>query len=131
MLIDEIADLLAVEGLGTVGTDLFVGHLPAAPDTALAVFATGGLPAGSYPLDEPTIQVRSRSDALQTAYNRAMAAYSTLHGLHHVTLPGNIWLLNCLGMQSAPTGIGRDEAGREEFVINFRLVVRNATEHRP
>lgn len=130
MLIDEIADYLAAEGLGTVGTDIFVGHLPAKPDTALGVFATGGFPSGSYPLDEPTLQVRSRSHSLQTAYERLAQAYSALHGLHHTPLPGGTWLLNCLGLQPAPTGIGRDSAGREEFVINFRLVVRNPTEHR-
>ena len=124
MLIDEIADYLAAQGVGTVEVDLFVGHLPAAPDTALAVFATGGLPAGSYPLDEPTIQVRSRSASLVTAYERLAQVFAALQGLHHITLPGGTWLLNCLGMQSAPTGLGRDEADREEFVLNFRLVVR-------
>lgn len=124
MLIDEIADYLAAQGVGTVEVDLFVGHLPAAPDTALAVFATGGFPAGSYPLDEPTIQVRSRSASLVTAYERLAQVYAALQGLHHITLPGGTWLLNCLGMQSAPTGLGRDEADREEFVLNFRLVVR-------
>lgn len=124
MLIDEIADYLAAQGLGTVGVDLFVGHLPTAPDTALAVFATGGLPAGSYPLDAPTVQVRSRAENILAAYTRLAEVYDALHGLHHITLPGGTWVLNCLGVQSAPTGLGQDDAGRDEFVINFSLTVR-------
>jgi hypothetical protein len=124
MLINAIADLLAAEGLGTVGTNLFVGHLPQEPDTALAIFPTGGFPAdGTYPLDEPTFQLRSRSLDWATGYGLLTQAYTELHGLHHTTLDGH-WVVNCLGLQSAPTGIGRDEAGREEFTINFRLEVR-------
>ena len=131
MLAKEIADYLAANGLGTVGTNVFALQLPSAPDTCLAVYPTGGGRADSkLGYDNPTIQVRTRSSNPLTAFENAAQAYNLLHGLRRVTLSGGSYLVHCTGIQSAPVYIGRDERKRDEYTLNYQLVVRNQSTHR-
>jgi hypothetical protein len=130
MLVDELADYLEDVAHGTVATDICVGFLPAAPDTVTVLFSTGGpVPDARLGYDWPTFQVRTRGTNPRTAYDRLAAVYGLLHGLHAVTL-GDIYLVDCVALQSAPVALGRDDAGRHEYTLNFRARVRNATTHR-
>jgi hypothetical protein len=67
MMIQEVADYLALSGFGTVGVDLFGGILPAsAPRTSIAVFEFGGAGydrfiGSSEPLESPGLQVQVRN----------------------------------------------------------------------
>lgn len=119
MLIDAIADYLQAQGLGTVATDLFVGFLPAQPDAATALYATGGPPPDLGRYTYPTFQVRTRGADPRAAYDRGMAVLTALHGLHDRTL-GSSYLVDCVALQSSPVAIGRDSAGRYEYTLNVR-----------
>jgi hypothetical protein len=122
-----IADYLEAQGLGTVGVDLFAAHLPSTPDTAMAVVVTGGPQAdGGKGYDNPTVQVRSRSQDPALAYSQLQGVYNKLDSLSNVTMGGQR-VVNCRGLQSAPVAIGRDQAGRDEYTLNFQLRVRNKT----
>jgi hypothetical protein len=126
MMVDALADWLAAEGVGTVGTDLFVGFLPDGDDTTLALYPTGGdAPDAKVPLDEPTVQVRARGVDPAATVARLQAVYNLLHGASRVTLSNGTWLLSCVALQSGPTFIGRDQTGRSSYVVNFRMTVRN------
>jgi hypothetical protein len=130
MLIDALADYLQTQGLGTVATNVFVGFLPAKPDTLTALYTTGGPPPDArLGYDNLAFQVRTRGATPRSAYERAMAIYAVLHGLHNTTI-GTIDLVDCLAIQSSPVNIGRDEAGRFECSQNYRARIRNPTTHR-
>lgn len=130
MIALDLANYIQGLGLGTVGVNLFVGHLPSTPDTAMALTSYGG-PAGDggKGYDNPTVQLRSRAMSNQAAYDQAMAIYAALVSLSNTQL-GLRRLVNCQGIQSEPVSLGRDEAGREEYTLNFQLRVRNKTVNR-
>lgn len=130
-VIDQVADYLAVAGIGVGGVNIFIGFLPQSPDTALSISPTGGFPAdGKNGYDEPTFQVYTRAATYIAAVDKANAVYAALQGMHNVTLSEGTYVVNCLALQSAPELIGRDEQERIEFSQNFRIRVRNKTTHR-
>lgn len=104
------------------GETIFEEFFPAAPDTAVALFSTGGFPQDG-PLAQPTFQVRVRAFDPPTAYGLLEQVYDLLHGFHHQSLE-DLWLLDCAGVQSAPVLLGRDAAGRTEYSMNFRCSLR-------
>ena len=65
VLINDVADYLEDQGIGTVATDIFCGYLPDGPSDAvdcIAVLDTGGSEPDKYlPTKEPTFQGFSRS----------------------------------------------------------------------
>jgi hypothetical protein len=82
----EIVDYLATLGLGTVGTNLFFGQLPATPDECGAVIPAPGSPAemkfgsqGVY-LENPRAQIvfRGTMDDVNTALLKAQTAFEAL-----------------------------------------------------
>jgi len=127
MIVNTLADWLASRGLGTVGVDIFVSYLPDVDaDPVLALYPTGGdAPDAKEPLDGLTFQARTRGTDPSAAVARLQAVYDLLHGAARVTLPDGTWLLSSVALQSGPTFIGRDEAGRCSYTINFRATVRN------
>ena len=137
MLAAAIARYLAAQGLVTfdesgLSGDTFIAVMPSAPDSCVAIFPTGGFGAdGKLGYDSPTIQIRVRgTQDPRPAYQRAEAIYGALHGLHDVTLPGGPYVVGCWGIQSGPVHMGRDQNGRHEYSLNFRLEIRAVTAHR-
>lgn len=132
MLAKKIADYLASQGIGTVGSDLFVEFLPDSPDNVVAIYSTGGFNfnySSVLGYDNPTIQVRVRNTDQLAAYNKIAAVYDKLQGLNTVTLDGSS-IINVQALQSAPTTIGRDAKNRAEYTQNYTIMVRNKTTHR-
>jgi hypothetical protein len=126
MMIDALADYLQLNGLGVTGTDLFVGFLPAEPDAVTVLYSTGGpAPELRRPYELPSFQVRTRGTNARTAYDRCKAVYERLHGLHDTQL-GVHYLVDCYALQSSPVAIGRDEAGRYEYTLNFQARIHRA-----
>jgi len=135
MISKQIALYLQSQSLGTVGTDIFYGYLPETPDTLTVVYDTGGdIPDARLGYDYPTIQIRTRAavgaTSIEDAYNRIAAVYNVLHGLHNITLTDGTPLVDSLAVASAPFAIGKDDMGRAEFTQNYRLHIRNPTQHR-
>lgn len=132
MIDEQLALYLQSKGLGTfdptgVTGDMFIGLLPETPDGALAIFPTGGFQADSklgYSMPTLQIVVRGTMDP-RPAQQRAQAVYDALHGVRNRSFTdGGTWVVSCLGMQSAPTHIGRDDNGRHEYSLNFRLELK-------
>ena len=129
MITDVILDYLQTRGIGTVGTDLFNGFLPAAPNKAAAVFLYGGSTTDTKRgYTEPRLNFRVRDTIETTAYDFAWDIYNQLHGLHNITLQG-ISIISCKGIQSEPQTTGRDEQERSTFSVNFELRIRKATRY--
>lgn len=138
MILDEIAQYLHYQGIVTfdpdgVTGDCFISTLPSSPDECVAVYPSGGSQAdGKLGYDTPSVQliVRGTMDP-RPALNRAQQIYDTLHGFSHGTfLQNGIWVLNCVGTQSGPAHIGRDQNGRNEYSLNFDLEIRNQSGNR-
>jgi len=134
----DAAGLVTYDATGTTG-NVFLEHLPDAPDEALMVLSTGGNPLGpaaTYGWDEPTVQVMVRGvpEDPETPQAAAQAIYDELQGLRYVTLDAGgddeVRLCSCSSLQTAPFNLGRDEKGRYRFTLNFALHVRALTEHR-
>lgn len=136
-LLDGLAQHLQAQGLLTyqpddVGGDCFLEAMPSTPDAAVVLTGYGGIESDSLtPYDEPRVQVRVRGGPdPRVSRARAQAIRSELHGLGPLTLPDGTRLILCVAMQADPQSMGRDEAGRFEHVVNYRLTIRQPTAHR-
>lgn len=128
MLIDDIADFLEDEGIGTVGTDIFVGHSPDDEDVSqniISVIDTGGTTPDPYlPTHEPTFQVFVRNTSFLNGKNKLEAVRSALHRTGDTTI-GSTKFMFILAISEGGS-LGKDEVGRELFSINFRCRTRDA-----
>jgi SH3-like domain-containing protein len=100
---------------------VYVDREPLEPSDVVTVYNTGGLPdAIINDVEEPSIQVRVRSADGNGAWQKAMAAVSALQSALSVPVEGGQvvqWV--ALG---GPLQIGRDDADRALFTVNFRMM---------
>lgn len=118
-MIADIAQHLQTNGLGTVGTDIFISYLPDTEDEAIAVLDTGGVEPDIdlTQLKSPTMQIMIRSNTYTAGKSKLDSIRSILHGVIE-TQVGNTYILY-LHALSEGGHIGRNEAGQDEFSINF------------
>ena len=110
--------------------NIFQDSLPASPDIAVMVEATGGFPRDmrntQYFL--PTIRVLVRSDAdPRNGYNLANKVIDKLGALGSMEFvaSGAEWrVVKCQATQGFPINIDRDENGRNRYSCNFDLEVQ-------
>lgn len=116
--IDDIATYLEAEGVGAVGSSIFVSYMPGAIDTGLAVIDTGGvMPDPDLPTKSPTFQLFIRAENYEDGKTLLDLCRATLHQLNN-TQVGSTYVYYCLA-QSEGGHIGRNDAGLDEFSINF------------
>lgn len=126
MLLDEIGNYLQAQGVGTIGTDLYLSQMPDQPDTALSIQETGGYPPDLHAdIDYPTFQIMCRSMDYQTARSKAEDAFKVLHGLAETILGTRRYLL--ISAMQSPTYIGRDASMREMISTNYEVILENQT----
>lgn len=124
--LDELADYLAIQGCGTVGTDLFKGVRPDAPDTLLALYEyTGNMPEyvqSSYAptWEKPQIQVVARSASYDVARELAGKAWDALAPLTNATLSGTRY--RSVRPNGSPALIMRDAHNRSIVGFNVSIV---------
>lgn len=125
MLLDDIKDYLVAQNVGVFGTDLFAGQIPDKPDICVAIFEYGGSPSplvwNGIPVETPGLQVRVRNKTYQAGRLTCETVKNKLHGLNSVVL-GSTRYLMIRANQSAPEPMGRDNSGRQEWVINFTVM---------
>lgn len=124
-LIDDLGTYLQTQGIGTLGTDLFQGHLPSSPDNCVAVFETGGSqPNKDLPLNHPSFQVIVRNKSYATGRDKLESVRTALHRKFNTSLVSGQTFAYYILATSEGGHIGRDESGRDEFSINFQAVTR-------
>jgi hypothetical protein len=123
-VLTELAAYLETEGHGVVGTSIFIGRMPEAPNTAVALYEYTGLP-GTYAHDEatpmveyPNVQVNVRAADYATGRNLIEAIYTSMH-LSNTDLSGTRYLL--VRPYQAPYYLRRDANERAEFGFNVRV----------
>lgn len=130
MIVEEIAEYLAADGLGTFDPtgiigDIFIETMPDSPDVAIGLFTTGGLaPDVATSVARPRVQlvVRGGRDPREAAL-LATAIYEALHGLRSMEfVPGGTRIMLASAVQSGPIRLGPDDNGRHEYSINLQFI---------
>lgn len=124
-VLNEIAAHLATQGLGVVGTDLFIGKLPADPPACGVVYEYGGAPpefgfgAAGVKWENPGVQVVFRGEPHDYAGPRAKAesAYRALAAVETQLLSGTFY--HWIHPQHSPFLLSRDEAERALIACSF------------
>lgn len=126
-LIEQVATYLQTNlSLGTIGTDIFIGYTPdsqSTPNEVISVIDTGGTEPDMYiPTHTPTFQVFIRAEN----YDAGKTILDTVRGLHQFAgtlVSGQTYFYYILAIAEGGH-LGRDEAGRDLFSINFRCKTR-------
>ncbi len=130
---NEIAAKLVALGIGTLGTDLFIGFMPASPNACCPVIESGGqapeMQFGSTAIgyEEPALQLLFRGAKNDYAGPRAKAetAYQGLATVQAVTLSvsgGTSAFYHYVAPRQAPFLLERDAL--ERVVIAFNVLAR-------
>lgn len=118
--IEELADYLATQSIGTVATDIFIDHLPdnqTQTDMVVLRDLGGPPPPGALPQRTTLVQVLVRGDTWDSARLLAAKIHNLFHGMVAVTTTNNR-ILSALA-QGMPTSIGPDENGRNLVSGNY------------
>ena len=118
LLLNKITDYLAAQGVGTVGTDIFLQVLPEKPVTGTVVVLTGGLDLPDDPTRRPGFQVLHRNPNGRLALAKSVEINRLLSGQWNVLsgFPGRITAV------SEPGSYFKDEAGNFLYFLNYTLV---------
>ena len=121
MMLNEIGTYLQSQGIGALGTNLFLGLMPDQPDNCIALFEYAGSPpdlhwSGEY----PGLQVRVRNKSYAAGRTKIGEVAKKLHGLHEQTLSGTRYLL--IKARGSPEVLKRDNNNRVELFVNFEII---------
>jgi len=120
-VLKEIGTYLQSQGIGTLGTDLFLGLMPDQPDNCIALFEYAGAPLALHWNGEyPGLQVRVRGTSYAAARTKIGEVAKKLHGLHEQTLSGTRYLL--IKARGSPEVLKRDANNRVELFVNFEII---------
>ena len=126
--LDEIADRLAAQGVGTVGSSIFKGSkavIPTGDGPYLSLTETGGtmptriMNESRGHTQRPTAQILARAKNYSTARAMCKAAYDALDGVFNTALNGTIY--QRIVARQEPTDLGLDENGRVMIVFNIEV----------
>lgn len=121
----DIKDLLVAEAsLGLVfGTNLFIGKEPAAINKTVTLFDTSGTNNLGLNKDEvyeyPSVQIRVKDSAYNTAYTLASNIKSKLHGRANELCNGTFYTL--IAVASGPFFLDYDGNNNARFILNINL----------
>lgn len=122
MLADDIAAHLATKSVGTVGTDIFIGHMPDAPSNCIALMQNSGRApelAGpiSGQIEHPRLVIRVRNSTYLNGQNKARDVLKALHTEGEITMNGHRYLyIQAVGSVNQ---LGRDHENRSLFSLDF------------
>ena len=125
MIIDELAQHIHNQGIAVLGTSLFKSYLPESPDNCIAVIETGGNEPDHYiPTKKPTFQVMIRNTSYTTGRTALDNIRSAFEALVNSTVANGSTYFYYILANAEGGHLGRDEAGRDLFSINFRCLIR-------
>jgi hypothetical protein len=120
-MLSDIGNYLQAQGIGTLGTNIFLGLMPDEPDNCIALFEYAGSPPDLHWNGEyPGLQVRVRNKSYAAARTKIGEAMTALHGLHEQTLSGTRYLL--IKARGSPEILKRDNNNRVELFVNFEII---------
>ena len=122
MIEKVLADYLESQGLGTVGTDIFIERLPESPDRAIAVLRYSGrapitVLSSRIVIEQPSVQVLVRTTSFAESANTIYQIRDLLTSIHNTNLE-NLYILGILALGS-PAVLERDTKNRVIMFCNF------------
>jgi len=121
VMLNEIGTYLQSQGIGNLGSDIFLGLMPDQPDNCIALFEYAGSPPDLHWNGEyPGLQVRVRNKSYGAGRAKIGQVKRELHGLHETTLNGTRYLL--IKARGSPEVLKRDAGNRVEWFLNFEII---------
>jgi len=125
VVIDDVAQYLADNSIGTLGTNLFKSFVPSSPDSCVTVLDTGGTkPDMDLPTKSPTFQIYIRSTSYSAGKSKLDSVRALLHQVANENLVANQTYFYYILALAEGGHLGRDENGRDLFSINFQALTR-------
>lgn len=123
LLADAVSAILQSAGVGTEGTDLFIGRLPETPASAVAVIETGGPPrglvlGGTVDIEQPSCQIVVRATSRSAGALKARDVFDALTGYVGAASGQDIQYLQ----PTLPVQLGDDAHERVRFSLNVEAV---------
>lgn len=125
--LEEIAARLVAQGVGILGTDIFLGSKAVIPPGAgpyISIKETGGTGSrrthNGTAVAQPSAQILARATSYSVARAKLKLAFDALggdKGLHNVTLSGTFY--QSVTPIQQPTDIGLDDITRPMLVFNI------------
>jgi hypothetical protein len=144
-MLSDIGNYLQAQGIGTLGTNIFLGLMPDQPDNCIALFEYAGSPPDLHWNGEyPGLQVRVRNKSYEAARSKIGDIVKKLHGLYEQILSdevepegigdegegngeeeltpvtGTRYLL--IKARGSPEVLKRDNNNRVELFVNFEII---------
>lgn len=126
MVVDDVAAVIALDGNGTVGTDLFRNYMPQTPDAAMSVKETRGLHGENFfaeaapGVEKPRIQIQARgargTTGTATARMRLERTVRMLEARGAFVAPSGVRYLDITAVAPVES-LGRDDSERHEFTV--------------
>jgi hypothetical protein len=133
-LLDDLVTELQTAGVGTSGTTIFAGTIPATPDACVALLhyasespdrLMGATGVRATSVERPRVQVVARAMTYQAAESKARQALTALDWLGPKTIGGTRYF-HVMALQRPPFFLRRDENDRTLMAFNVS-VARQAT----
>ena len=127
-VLDDLVARLVGQGVGTLGTNLFVSSkapIPTGAGPYLSLNEVGGVAptrtqnASTIATQRPTVQVLTRALTTSAARTMAWNAYQALDGVFNTTLSGTFYLR--IVAKQEITDMGLDGSGRIQLVFNLEI----------
>lgn len=124
-LVDIATYLDAQQASLTLGTNLFLGRMPDAPDTCVALYEYGGsapdntMGGGLPVLQNPSVQIAVRAVLYASAESLISLCWATLESIIDMSLSGTRY--NRVTAIQSPFVLERDSQDRVIFVQNFNV----------
>jgi hypothetical protein len=116
---EDIATYLQTLGVGTIGTNIFIGNLPSSPSRCIGVYSDGGpMDSINAPNLRPNLQIliRGEQGSLENLSNLVNYVFNLLDNKWNICnrFKGRITAKSLPGLNY------RDDAGNWVFPLNFQ-----------
>lgn len=127
MIIDSLTDYLQDNGIGTVGTDIFIGELPFDKTESISlVYSVSPEPNKSIPYYTQLVDIWARYSKYDDGYQKLQDIFDLLHRAENYEVDGfHIYLSYAAGMI---TDLDRDAERRHLFKLTLGFVYRKSEE---
>jgi hypothetical protein len=127
-LLENIAEFLENNDLGTRGETIFVGYLPddVGVDGMISIDQTGGVsPDVDMPIGKPSVQIMVRTLNYDDGMSKIQQIFELLHATHDdfVLIEDGVDIMRVFALNE-PQHYDRDEAGRDIFSCTFVFQLR-------
>lgn len=124
MILLELVEWLEEQGIGKVGTNIFIGEFPKSVEDAIIVMSVPSTEPDKYTgVEYQTIEIWSRYKNDQAGWEKLNQVYSFLHRNYVLYLP-NYQVYNISAL-SRIEDFDRDIEQRKMWKLSFELTYRN------